>query len=466
MKIMHLAGAALCAALVITPWYPGADAAELHQPRSVRPAAHAYESLDYFRFEDEPAPSPSDYAMPPPNERDAPAEYASPPAVACRHCADRPSYGPIGHALFCCDPGCPRTLLQTRAMQRRGITAGGWVSAGVLANARGVPDNGPLGFNDRNEFNMHQLWFYLDKEAEPDTYGWDWGARIDYVFGADGPDTQAFGDEDWDFGWNSSSVYGSAIPQMYATLAWDEWTLKGGRFYTIIGYEVVQAPENFFYSHAYTMYYGEPFTHTGVLLSRGFGDWLTLHAGWTNGWDSGWRDLDGASMFLGGVSARLTERAKLAWALSTGDFGDGSINNDGRMYMNSIVFEWDLTERFTYVLQHDLGNNHGIGPDNDRARWYGINQYFLYQINPCWAAGMRFEWFRDRDGRRVEDTAGQDGFAGSFYAITAGLNWKPHANLTVRPELRYDWFEGEGAPFNSNNNTDQFSGGFDVIATF
>ena len=41
--------------------------------------------------------------------------------------------------------------------------------------------------------------------------------------------------------------------------------VKAGHFYTPIGYESVPAPDNFFYTHAYTMQYGEPFTHTGLL---------------------------------------------------------------------------------------------------------------------------------------------------------------------------------------------------------
>ena len=40
------------------------------------------------------------------------------------------------------------------------------------------------------------------------------------------------------------------------------------------------------------------------------------------------------------------------------------------------------------------------------------------------------------------NVAGVGGFEGNFYALTAGLNYKPNANLTFRPELRYDWFDG------------------------
>ena len=58
-----------------------------------------------------------------------------------------------------------------------------------------------------------------------------------------------------------------AMPCLNSILKLDTgtWSVKVGHFYTIIGWEVVTAPDNFFYSHAYTMYNSEPFTHTGVL---------------------------------------------------------------------------------------------------------------------------------------------------------------------------------------------------------
>ena len=77
---------------------------------------------------------------------------------------------------------------------------------------------------------------------------------------------------------------------------------------------------------------------------------------------------------------------------------------------------------------------------------------------------MRFEWFNDRDGSRGI------GPAGNYYNCTAGINWRPHANLVFRPELRVDWFGGRAAagnlPFDNGQRDEQLSGGFDVIFTF
>ena len=76
-------------------------------------------------------------------------------------------------------------------------------------------------------------------------------------------------------------------------------SIIAGHFYTLIGYEVVGAPGNFFYSHSYTMYNSEPFTHTGALAQYAVGDNLTTYAGWVMGWDSGFEDNGDA--FLGDI---------------------------------------------------------------------------------------------------------------------------------------------------------------------
>jgi len=366
-----------------------------------------------------------------------------------------------------CDPcgGC-------RGCCRSPLEIGGWFSAGIYANGFGAPLNGPLGFNDLGDgFNLHQAWIFAEKAVNTGGCGFDWGYRIDFMFGADGPDTQAFGGLGWDTTWDSSSRYGFAMPQFYAEVGINDWTIKAGHFYTIIGWEVVPAPDNFFYSHAYAMYYGEPFTHTGVLASYAWNENVTLHAGWTQGWDTGFDNTPGADAFLGGVSLALTERMTFTWAVSAGSFGPATASKaalglaDGDIYMNSFVIEWALSNRWTYVFQHDLGVNTPDGAE--KAEWYGINQYLLWQINNCWAAGMRVEWFRDDDGARVSFNGPAEG---NYGELTFGLNWTPRERLVLRPELRYDWFGGRAAagelPFGDGNEADQFSGGFDVIWTF
>ncbi len=114
---------------------------------------------------------------------------------------------------------------------------------------------------------------------------WDLGGRFDFLFGTDAIYTQAFGisafDENtgapsdrgnWDLNLccKSTRTYGIALPQAYLEAyvpIGNGLNIKAGHFYTPLGYETVPAPDNFFYTHAYILNSGEPFTHTGLLAT-------------------------------------------------------------------------------------------------------------------------------------------------------------------------------------------------------
>ena len=329
-----------------------------------------------------------------------------------------------------------------------GIEAGGWINGGVMVNANGNRTrNDPTPFsNPAGEFLGNQVWGYVGKTADNGGCGWDWGARVDFVYGADGPDTQSFGGtrKDWDFGWNTGGEYGSAIPQLYGELAYDDWLVKLGHFYTIMGYEVVQAPGNFFYSHAYTMTYGEPFTHTGMLAEYSYRPGTTIWGGYTLGWDTGFNGSTDAHTFLGGVRQDLGENVSVTYTVNAGRYGNGlgGSGNLGRVFMHSFVLDVQLTDRMNYVLLHDLAINSvpGVGPFGNlgNAEWYGITQYLFYEINCKLKAGVRFEWFDDADGLRIATV--NDGLNDlHYFGATIGLNYQPCSNIMIRPEMRFDW---------------------------
>jgi len=356
-----------------------------------------------------------------------------------------------------------------------GIEWGGWIEAGYTANSDGIDDlqgNEPIGFNhDTTGVMVNQAWMWVGREADTGGCGTDWGFRVDYMFGMDHNDTQAFNDNDYDTKWTSSRdaagfpLYGSALPQAYFEVAYNDLTIKLGHFFTLIGYEVVPAPQNFFYSHAYTMIYGEPFTHTGVLASYAVNDRVNAHGGWTAGWDSGNNDND-ASTFLGGFDWTSCDGdTTFAWMVNAGDWGNGiTLDNgntatSGDIYMQSIVITHKVRNNLTYVFQTDYGAN---DQGNNTDEWYGVNQYLFYDINCCWAAGARLEWFRDDGGVRV---ARGGGASDDYYEATLGLNWKPRANINVRPEIRYDWSRGTGTPYAVNEDS-LLSGAVDLIVLF
>ena len=125
-----------------------------------------------------------------------------------------------------------------------------------------------------------------------------------------------------------------------------------------------------------------------------------------------------------------------------------------------------------YVFHQWLGSQDQGALDGGTAYWYGIDQYLYYSINDCWKAGMRFEWFRDQDGTRVglnrPSNPNKVPFVGNFYSLSLGLNWSPTTNLTFRPEIRADWFDGVQArkPYNDAADSSQLLLGVDAILLF
>ena len=356
-----------------------------------------------------------------------------------------------------------------------GLDIGGWVNGGVYANGDGVTSatgNSPVGFVNHSDGAMlNQLWLYAEKALpDADECGCccnGWGFRMDYVFGTDGPDTQAFGDIGWDNKWDSGRDYGSAIPQLYVEYGNSDLSVKVGHFFTIIGYEVVTAPDNFFYSHAYTMLYGEPFTHTGALVTKRLSDQVSVSGGWTAGWDSGFNNSNDASTFLGSASwTSCDETLSVTYAVTAGDYGNGDVANQGRIYMHSVVAAYQINECMEYVFQTDYFDNTDRGANPD-ATAGGINQYLFYTLSDCCRLGLRAEWFNDDEGARVA-VVDNNYAGGDFYAITGGLNYSPNANVMIRPEVRYDWFRGGGnaLPFADATKREQLYYGADVIVQF
>lgn len=382
--------------------------------------------------EEPTASSPSDQVLRPP----APTEDPEVPSVRDIILSEPATYAPsrtsCGWKL--CSEGDPWQLFPENPW---GTKVGGWVQAGYHNKSDGRFNSHP------DRLHAHQTWLYAEKVANGEC-GWDWGFRADFVYGVDAQDTQAFGNNPgrWDFqnGFDHGD-YGWAIPQAYAELAKGDLSIKIGHFFTLVGYEVVTAPDNFFYSHAYTMYNSEPFTHTGAVATYGVSDALTVYAGWTLGWDTGFDQFDQGSNFLGGFSYALSDNVTMTYIL-----GFGNLGWRGEGYNHSVVFDVALTEKLNYVFQTDY-----VDTDTDVANDdVGINQYLFYQLNNCWAVGGRFEWWK-RDGA-------------SLYEATAGLNWKPRPNFVMRPEIRYNW--GDGIQQNFEDLEGGWIFGMDAIVTF
>lgn len=342
----------------------------------------------------------------------------------------------------CCRLGEPYKLFNLPECY--GIDVGGWLQLGYTSQS--LP-----AFNTYDgTIQMQEAWLYAEK-ATDGSCGLDIGGRVDVIYGTDGPNTQAFGQPSgWDTGWDNGAQYGGAVPQLYVEAAYGDWSIIAGHFFTIIGYEVVPATGNFFYSHAYTMNFSEPFTHTGVLATYNYSDDTTLWGGWVSGWDSGF--TDNGSAFLGGISHQLTCRLNLTYTAIGGRFADTGGRTD-RGFMQSIVAIYDVSDSLQYILQSDYNDTEDAASALVQ-RTYGVNNYLLKTVNDCFAYGARFEWWNQE----------VPGVKNDLYALTTGVNYRPHANLIFRPELRFDW--NPNGTFGLAGGSSQTTFGMDAILTY
>ncbi len=346
-------------------------------------------------------------------------------------------------------------------LQRYGVTLGGWAAAGINHNIDNPNDrsNSPVSMTDRsNEFNLYQLDLFIEK-AVTKASTWDVGGRFDFMFGTDTKYTQATGN--WDMGLISQRnlrFYDIALPQAYVEVfspIGNGLSGKFGHFYTIIGYESVPSPPNFFSSHSYS-FKSSPFTTTGALFSYALNDQWGRNFGVVTGADNFNRDLGAWSQMSGLTWTNAKTGTTASFSILSGDV---FLHQSSQLVYYSAILQQDLG-KWHYVLQHDRGTQQNAIAQGQNAQWYSIVQYLTYQAADTWGVGVRGEWFRDQNGFRY--SAGE----ASYYEVTLGLNWKPKTWLMIRPEVRYDWSQAQVAPFDGGQRPDQFLLGIDGVIQF
>ena len=409
--------------------------------------------------------------------------------------------GPLRN--FCWPCGCPLSelgephKLWEPCCEDSPWSAGGWIAQSFTWNPYNPADrfNGPVTWTDRaNEYQLNELYGYFGRQANTEGAGWDWGLRVDAIYGTNYRWCTSTGLENH-FG--NGSFYGLALTQMYVEAAYNDLSVKFGRFYSPVGYYVVGTANNFFPVLPYTFQYGEPFTHTGALATYKLNDQWVLGGGITHGWDNS--DNTGNPHAGGLVTAAWTidEERSLAYV---GVFGPepnfSGVNLYAPIglgytarYLQTLVYTRKFSDDVLGVLQTDFGTQHDAVVANQTAKWYGLNGYLYWNMTCRLQWGLNGEWFRDEGGFRVGQvlpslgspaarglgaSAGQTrfGYDGSFYRLMFGPRYYFTPNWYTRVAFAADWYVGKN---NNPNNQSPFDDGtkdhqqivvFDLIGTF
>jgi putative OmpL-like beta-barrel porin-2 len=364
----------------------------------------------------------------------------------------------------------------------------GWVQQGFTANFDSPRDRVNFGanFNWRsNDYRLNQVYLVLDNLLEHES-ATNIGYRVDFLAGHDAPFLVSNGlfsnftgfDPTSGFGTNGPASYrnvnriGIDLPQFYIEVhipgLLSGVDVRAGKFYTYVGREVYPGADTDFYSRTYENILGTPFTHTGVLITVHAGR-LDVIGGVVQGSDV-FKDNNNSAGFHGAFiwnSADKRYNVTTAWMTGPEQPHD---SHDNRTTVSSYLTakldsegRWLLSTGGHYGVEQNASVNPVTG-GRKSADWYALAANLFYTLDEKWRPGMRAEWFRDDEGVRT-GVLKRPGFAASFYDLTLGVTYKPHASLRIRPEIRYDWTP-DARPFDDQTRKSQLTAAVDAIWTF
>lgn len=246
---------------------------------------------------------------------------------------------------------------------------------------------------------------------------------------------------------NGQSRTGTNITQAYLQFSRGPVTLLAGKFSTLAGAEVIEAPNNTNFSRSYLFGEAIPFTHTGVRLTYAYNPKISVVAGANNGWDD-WKFAGKKKTLEGGLL--LTPSPGYALTLDTYNGNDFAVAGNSSLgitptFTNRMVYDGVLTvhatSALTLVANYDNGTQLGDPVTGfATSHWNGFAGYATYQFTPLYGLSLRSETFHDTNGFRT-------GIAQRQISNTATLSYTPSANLVFRGEIRADASDGANFTF-------------------
>src|SRR3989442_1453339 len=226
-------------------------------------------------------------------------------------------------------------------------------------------------------------------------------------------------------------------------------TLKAGKFVTLLGYEVIESPNNLNFSRSFAFSFGIPLTHVGALASYTFGDSLTVTPGPVVGRDVARDNNDSMSVMGQFASTPFKDfTASLNWVTGPEQLHEGSFFSHNRTVLDLVV-SYTGIKKLTIGLGADYGRESKEPTivdtrDDTTATWYGIAGYAAYDWTDRLRTAARAEWFEDPESVRTAGSLGDGnspragGNRTTLWEITGTLQYKIWKGLVGRLEDRHD----------------------------
>ena len=214
-------------------------------------------------------------------------------------------------------------------------------------------------------------------------------------------------------------------------------TIKGGKWVSLLGYEVIESPNNLNFSRGYLFNLAGPFTQTGGVVNYSFTDWLTVQVGAATGSDTS-EDNNRSPSFGGGFL--ITPSKEFYVAVGT-IVGPEQTNNDTHQrWILDAVAVYTGIEKVTLAAELTGGKETreasevaaGNRQDTD-ATWWGWGLWGAYNFTERFRVALRQEYFKDAQGART----GLDNKV-SLWSTTVTLQYRLWRGLVGRVEYRHD----------------------------
>ena len=403
-----------------------------------------------------------------------------------------------------------------------GIHLSAQIEGGFTINPA-TPDSGVnFGrlFDDRaNQPELNQVLLTANKPLDPKATGFDWGFKLQGMYGSDARYTHFLGVFDQNPGPGYRNQFDIVEANVLLHLSFPTeggMDVKAGMYPTPLGYETIDPSTNPFYSHSYIFNFGLPLKHTGILTTTHVTPLLDIYLGIDTGVNTsigccrgdnngapagiigfGLNMMDGnlTVLALSHIGPENPTRALSAPPFTPPDFLPARYDANNYMrYLNDLIITWKASDAMTLVteanwIRDDFDGIFSSGKPSP-ANAFGVAQYFSYALSDTVTFNARGEVYRDDNGVFVTAFTGNNDFVrgelgfpslspvlgtapkGTTYGeITVGLTFKPSlpapiTGLLIRPELRVDDALSGGHPFKNGNSSSAVTIASDFVLTF
>jgi len=322
---------------------------------------------------------------------------------------------------------------------------------------------------EHDDPTLNQIDLNFERKVDLHKGGFDWGGRVELLYGGDARFIKANGWFDDDDFFNGPDNQFD-IPQVYGDFAIpvgndDAIRLRVGKF---LFFKQIDPNASVFYSHSYTFGAALPFTLSGASVYYEMGEHWGFELGVNRGWGQALEDNNDSWSYHGRVTYKAGPRTTVSLLAIAGPELDDN-EQDWRTAFDFVV-RHQLNDQTTALLDVVYGwQNNVTADDTDVASaigddaWYGVAGYLVRSINDKFSVAGRLEWFHDEGGF----TTGVDQ---NLYEATLGLTITPFAgdeigqNFKIRPEIRYDYSDNDY--FDGLTANSQFTFGIDAIFNF